>query len=172
MQYFTPELYLQFNSADDAEVDRAETAWDAAIQNYQRYLKTHRAKMPANVRALAGTYFHDAWLLDWQIHEFGPKRRMATLSLQQKDTITELIYFLWDSPRRGKRRKNWPFSPENVCWLYDEIEVVDDCPSLYPSFGCLQRVLLSDGSELEIPFSDVVLHRIPAKNPKAAAVPR
>ncbi len=170
MKYFTPELYLLGSSSNETEVDRAEAAWDLAIHQYQQYLKAHRSEMPANVRELADSCFHDASLLDWRIHEFGPRRRMATVSLEQRHEIIEIIYFVWSTPRRTRRRKTWPFSPKEVCWLYDEIEIVDDSPVHFPSFGYIQRVLLSDGSELEIPFSDVVVHRIPAKKPKAAPV--
>jgi len=34
MQFFTPELYLRFNSRDDAVAMAAEAEWEKAITSY------------------------------------------------------------------------------------------------------------------------------------------
>jgi len=31
MRFFTPELFIRFNSPDDMEADRADADWEAAI---------------------------------------------------------------------------------------------------------------------------------------------
>jgi hypothetical protein len=69
MKYFTPELYLRFNSPNDGDADGADEAWEEASRKYKHYLKEHRCKMPPNIRDLAEkTCLHDAMLLGWQIH--------------------------------------------------------------------------------------------------------
>jgi len=34
MRFFTPELYVKFNSPDDVEANRADEDWEAAIREY------------------------------------------------------------------------------------------------------------------------------------------
>jgi hypothetical protein len=63
MRYFTRQLYQQFNSADDAEADRADEAWEAALREYRRHLEGQRDRMPANVARLADLNLHDAEIL-------------------------------------------------------------------------------------------------------------
>ena len=40
MRYFTRQLYQQFNSADDEEADRADEAWEAAIEKYRQQFRS------------------------------------------------------------------------------------------------------------------------------------
>ena len=49
MRFFTPELYLKFNSPSDVEADVADEAWESAIQAYRRYLDGVRDTMPSQV---------------------------------------------------------------------------------------------------------------------------
>ena len=169
MKFFTPELYLQYNAADERDADRAEEAWEHAIGAYKSYLKGHRAKMPPSVRTLAEKCcFHDAVLLGWQTHDPSNSRRspaspMLTLGLQHGHEMIVLCYFLSGSTKESKRRKNWAFSPEHKHWLYDEVAMVEE---VSPGSPCdfVHRVLWSDGSELEIPFMDVIIDRFPAFN--------
>jgi hypothetical protein len=39
MRFFTPELYCLFNSANEEEADRAEEAWESALQAYRNHLE-------------------------------------------------------------------------------------------------------------------------------------
>jgi hypothetical protein len=168
MKYFTPELYLEFNSPNDTVADRADAEWESAIRQYNLYLKDHRSKMPASVRMLAEKCcFHDAVLLGRQTHEQGNGRlanlrRLLTLGLQQGQEMIVLYYTLGASPKESKRRKNWPFSQEHKHWLYDEIAVTKETATPHVEF--VHRILWSDGSELEIPFVDVIVDRFPAMN--------
>lgn len=160
MNYFTPELYLRFNSSDDEEADRADAEWETAILQYNRYLKEYRATMPPNVRILAEKCcFHDAMLLGWQTHEQGNGRksdahRLLTLGLQQGNEMIVLCYFLSASPKETRRRKNWPFGADQKHWLYDEVAVAER--------DFIHRILWSDGSELEIPCTDLIIDRFPS----------
>ena len=63
MRFFTPELYVRFNSADDAEADVADAEWESAVAAYRRHLDGLRDRIPMQVRALADLCLHDAELL-------------------------------------------------------------------------------------------------------------
>src|SRR5947209_7763016 len=67
MRFFTPELYLRYNSPDDAEADRAEKDWETAIRDYKKHLHALSKDMSDRVRDLAETLcLHDAELLSLQ----------------------------------------------------------------------------------------------------------
>ena len=66
MRFFTPELYVQFNSSNDEEADRGQEAWEAAIQAYGRHLDGIRAKMPSQVRTVSELCLHDAEVLAFE----------------------------------------------------------------------------------------------------------
>jgi hypothetical protein len=165
MRFFTPELYVQFNSPDEAEADRADEAWEAAIRSYRQHLDDIRDRLPSQVRELAGLCLHDAELLACSPHQdmaIPPHPAwpasfwsvLAVLSLQQDQTITNLIYMLWDGIRVYAPRPDWPFSKERKHWLYDEVDVAADARGAF-----LHRILFSDGSVMEVPFLTVVVHR-------------
>jgi hypothetical protein len=165
MKYFSAESYVRFNENDGQEADTAHTAWERAILEYRRYLKEHRDMMPTRVRMLAEkTCLHDALLLGRQMHRSVGQngvdsRRLLTIGLQLGGETIVLNYFLCDSPKEFKPKKDWPFSKDQLHWLYDEVAVNEDghTATAPPSF--VHRVLLSDGSELEIPFIDLILDR-------------
>jgi hypothetical protein len=165
MRFFTPELYVQFNSPDDAEADRADEAWEEAIRAYRQHLDHIRDRLPSQVRELAELCLHDAELLACNPHEdmaFPPHpvwpapfwSVLAVLSLKQAQTVTNLIYMLWDGIREYAPQRDWPFSKERKQWMYDEVDVAADSRGAF-----LHRVLFSDGSVMEVPFLAVVIHR-------------
>ena len=84
-----------------------------------------------------------------------------TLGLQHGNEMIVLYYFLSQTPKESKRRKSWDFSPEHKHWLYDEVALIEE---VSPGSPCdfVHRILWSDGSELEIPFADVIIDRFPA----------
>ncbi len=174
MKYFTPELYLRYNATDDEEADLADEAWEQAILLYKRSLKEHRSAMPPNVRTLAEKCcFHDAVVLGWQTHEKSNgqksnRHRMLTLGLQNHDEMIVLCYFLCDAPKETRRRKHWPFSQDRKHWLYDEVGLTESVVRADGSCEFVHRILWSDGSELEIPFADVIVDRIPSLTPASA----
>jgi hypothetical protein len=63
MQFFTPELYLQYNSADDDAASHADTLWEQALDNYHRHLQRRRSGFTVGLRRLAKLCLHDASLL-------------------------------------------------------------------------------------------------------------
>jgi hypothetical protein len=170
MKFFTPELYLQFNSDDDKVADRADALWEKALAAYRRHLTVIHSRLPNNVRQLTEINLHDADVLSLQeaVEPTGfslPKENVpgpiwqsfAVLSLRQENLVTTLFYTLADHLRRQPAPKDWRFSKERQHWLYDELDLAPDFRADHAVF--LQRILFSDGSVLEIPFGSVVVHR-------------
>jgi len=164
MKFFTPELFLRFNSSDDQEADRANEDWDAAIHAYQTHLDGLLNQMPAQVKQLATLNLHDAEVLAnderieplFTLSPFQPFpfwSGFVILSLRRGDEVVSLIYGLWDRVRTHPPRADWPFSNQRIHWLYDELDV-----SSTPREMFLHRILLSDGTILEIPFLTVLVH--------------
>ena len=52
MLFFTPELYLRFNSRDTETALAADAEWEAAIVRYHEHLATLSDKMPSQVTEL------------------------------------------------------------------------------------------------------------------------
>lgn len=167
MRFFTPELYLQFNSDDDAEADRANAVWEEAVEQYRRHLKSLAKQMPAAVKSLAKLCLHDLELLSFQQQpeaSSAPRAKRehaspqwsgaALLCLRDGDDVHTLMYVLCGPVRQQASPRNWPFSNERRHWLYDEIDA-----GRRPAGSFLHRILFSDGSILEIPFSMVFVDR-------------
>src|SRR4051794_32832671 len=53
MKFFTPELYLRYNSPDDAEADRADEEWEEALRAYRDHLAKYSRDMNDRVKDLA-----------------------------------------------------------------------------------------------------------------------
>jgi hypothetical protein len=163
MRFFTPELYIQFNSPDDEAADRANEAWEKALHDYRGHLDTIRHRMPSQVRKVAELCLHDAELLGFEQElqsafpfpePFWPTpfwSAAAILSLKQDRTVRCLVYMLWDRIREYPAQEDWPFSKARKYWLYDEVDVETDRRGLF-----LHRILFSDGSIVEIPFVTVI----------------
>jgi hypothetical protein len=49
MLFFTPELYLRYNSQDDKLALAADAEWEAAIVRYHQHLDTVLERMPSPV---------------------------------------------------------------------------------------------------------------------------
>jgi len=167
MKFFTPELFIKFNSPDDVVADRADEDWEAAIREYRSHLEGLRDQMPSQVKELAGLSLHDAELLACElpierflaltdIQPFPFWFGFATLSVKQGDEIFSLFYVLWDRVRRHQSIESWPFSKLRTHWLYDEVDVDPIGRGMF-----LHRVLLSDGTVIEIPFVSALIHNFP-----------
>ena len=166
MRFFTPELYVRFNSSNDEEADRADEAWETAIQQYHRHLNDIWDRLPSPVRKLTELCLHDSELLvcGLEMEPFPPSpaepffavprwSAVAVLSLQHDERITTLFYNLWDRVREFPPSKDWEFSKERKYWMYDEVDMVGNQRGLF-----VHRVLFSNGSVMEIPFVTVIAH--------------
>jgi hypothetical protein len=176
MKFFTPELLIRFNSEDDAEADRADAEWEEALRAYRHHLDALRDRMPADVRDLSRLDLHDAPLLDAEWSDraddeplpLGPqaatsrgRRDLMTLALRSNGGVVHVIYVLSGRPRTRSQRPDAgrPFAPEPVEWLYHEVDLAPD------GRGFVDRVLWSDGTEMEVPFGSVLIRRIPLAGP-------
>jgi hypothetical protein len=175
MRFFTPELYVRYNSQDDAEADRADADWERALRDYKKHLGEHLEDMNERVKDLAESLcLHDAELLS--IQEDLPRPYapplfftfpVATISLGDGGNITNLIYFLWSEVGQSRPVENWPFSTLRTHWLYDELDV-ERHPQYLPRYW--HRILWSDGRVISIPFFDVIIQSFSQQDPKTAIV--
>ncbi len=167
MKFFTPELYVRFNSANEDEADRANDEWESALAEYREHLSRIRDSMPSTVRKLTELCLHDAEFLGLEqnvdplllpTNEIAPHASWtatAIIDVNQKGKIVSLIYLLWDRVREHASMQRWPFSKECPHWLYDEVDVA---PS--PQRMFLHRILMSNGRVLEIPFVSALVHKL------------
>lgn len=167
MKFFTPELFIRFNSPDEEQANRADEEWEAAVQSYRNHLADLRGQMPSQVKKLAELCLHDAEILACEqttepFFQFFPLFRFeplpywsgfVMLSVRQGDEIVSLFYVLWDQLHEHRLTESWPFSKLNAHWLYDELDIAPDYPGMF-----LHRILLSDGTIMEIPFVSVLIH--------------
>jgi hypothetical protein len=178
MRFFTPSLYLRYNSDDDTIADRADARWEKAIRAYKKHLERFSARMNERVKLVAESLcLHDAEILFFQadipVHPwFQPpySRGAATISLKSAGTIVNLFYLLWDEVDESGAPRHWPFSNRRVHWLYDEIDCVDAPP--WPVTLFWHRILLSDGRVISIPFTDVVVNSFSGESPQPIIVKR
>jgi hypothetical protein len=156
MRFFTPELYLRFNSADDEVADRADAEWEDAICRYRARLDEIRRLLPSDARKLSELRMHDAeWVRTKSTAGVLPGL-FCPVFLRYRDDETLLIYQLWDAVREIPARADWPFSGEHTYWLYDEVDVASGGHQEF-----WHRILLSDGRVVEIPFKGVSILTYP-----------
>jgi hypothetical protein len=72
MRFFTPELYLRFNSRNNDEALEADQEWEVAIASYNARLEALRIKMPSQV-VTRKSYCDKSnrSLLGWLTHQIG-----------------------------------------------------------------------------------------------------
>lgn len=170
MQFFTPELYLRFNSKRDEEALAADAEWESAITRYNKHLESLRSDMASQVVNLTELCLHDAEVLlrreqqeplkspcgpEWST--FGPLvpwYGTFTLAVQQDQQVLAIVYFLADHVTEKQPVEAWPFSKSREHWLYDEINASGRAGGHF-----VHNVLLSTGIVLSIPFSTVLIER-------------
>lgn len=154
MRFFTPELYLRFNSEVEDIADRANDDWETALCDYELHLKGLRKAMPASVSALTRIDLHDAeWVgMDNGKNDAAWPKQLAIITLLKDNILYSLIYQLVHPVVNSAQKNAWPFSSKSKHWLYDEI---DSTPE-----GYVHRILISDGRILEIPFRSVNINQV------------
>jgi hypothetical protein len=174
MKFFTPGLYLRYNSADEKVADRAEEEWESALGEYRSHVAHLSASMNSRVGDLAENLcLHDAEVLSFQ--EDIPEPPSSPLSplpvagifLKLDSKNIHIFYFLWGGIVQARAPKGWPFSKSRTHWLYDEVDLERRQPALF-----WHRILLSDGRTIAIPFYDVVVQAFSDREPKSTIVSR
>jgi len=156
MKYFTPELYLRFNSPDPAVEAVVEEEWEQAITDYRRHLASIAARLPDGLKSFAERdSLHDASFLGITTVPAPQSTEFLTcVSLKQDELRVYLLYFSREEPFIDRPRSNWRFSKEEVHWLYDEVDVSDE--------ALTHEILLSDGRVLAVRFHTFDVVKIPA----------
>jgi hypothetical protein len=174
MRFFTPDLYLSYNSSNDEDADLADEEWEEALRDYRSHLASFSNEMNPRVKELAEiACLHDAELLSLQedipepfLTPLSPFP-VATISLRQGSRIFVLIYTLWGKLVQYPSPKGWPFSKGRSHWLYDEIDLERRQPRLY-----WHRVLFSDGRVIGVPFVDAIVQSFSEDHPEPSIVSR
>lgn len=157
MNYFTPELYKRFSSPNHDLVTQAHDDWETAIEAYKRRLQEIAPQMTACPRKLAETLcLHDADYLGMAVLPTSDAGMpLAVLLTRQNTSRVFLVYFLAGQPSTRAVEGDWPFSKEQVHWLYDEFDI--------DSEGVQQHeILLSNGQIVTLRFHEmqVIQHSI------------
>jgi len=172
MNYFTAELYRNFNHSDRNVSRAAAVTWRTAVQEYRVRLRTIESSFPNGVRQLAATNFHDHLVLTrefrlpvaghngtsnghlpWQFPI--PVFIILLSDPEHRDRLHSVMYCLRSEPRVVQHESAHPFHPQANEWRYDELDFIEGTQSF------VHRILFGDGMELEISFYDVMLFDLP-----------
>jgi hypothetical protein len=165
MRFFTPDLYLRVNSADDVVADRADLDWESALEKYREHLAEIQDRLPERSKDLSKACLHDAEVIafeaDVKLHLSAEKgiakeSDVAILSVRQTDQIWTIIYVLAGPVQKATTPK-WPFSKKAKHWLYEEVDV-----AVGNGGESIQRIMFSDGDVIEIRFNDVLIRAVSA----------
>lgn len=169
MKYFTPELFVALNSADDAAAAAAENQWEIATCDYRTYLCRIEAKLPETLRKFAADVcLHDAEIvapiaglhsalpyLTMQLHSAGNRRSFSVLSVGQEGALMTLLYSNVEPPQVQLAGRSDVFYDDHLIWLYDEIS----CPK---RGRFCHEILFSNGRVAKFLFDDFILAEYPA----------
>jgi hypothetical protein len=160
MKFFTRDLYMQFNSSEMAEADAADELWEETIGAYRRYLRAVQKELPEPARRLSKLSFHDAELMNSKNPFLMTLPEAGLIGVAKKVEEAQwrvylIWYSLWGKVHESTAVAKWPFSKENVHWLYDEFDI-----ARRGSRRFIHRILLSDGRILVVPFSDLGVQRM------------
>lgn len=149
MKYFTPELYLKCNSPKRDAAAKAFERWETALEEYRNHLRQIDSRLTPNTRKLARTLsLHDA-----SFEGISYQPGLGRVSLRHRTTYKALVYFLATDPLIEEFKQSWPFSKEQVHWLYDEFDADEDGTQQH-------QILLSDGRIISMRFYDMALFQL------------
>jgi hypothetical protein len=157
MKYFTPDLVDRFGSLNDEMAAGAEAEWEQAVVAYQDYLASISQMLPKRFREMLGTVcLHDAVVTSWCESEDGVSRRFLVQLTPPSPNATPVL-FAYVVKRSYPGRGAVDGDPVGAraestgCyWMYDEVNAEEG--NDFPVFS--HAILLSDGRELHIPFSE------------------
>ena len=148
MKFFTPELYVRFNSDVASVANRADADWERALAAYRKHLRSIRLKLPASVACLANdSCLHDAEYLGFSKMTMPAMTGdVAMIAVRKDGAVNFLVYVLDDEPMVTRPLEADVFDVSQPHWLYDEVAVAGD--------GVFQHdILLSDGRVLSVRFT-------------------
>jgi len=163
MRFFTPDLFVAFNSQEDEVVDEALEKWEAARDDYRKHFAKIEKKLPKSFVKLCKTVsLHDSLVertanavrTIFEIDDQG-EHSQAIISLMREHSEFDLIYLdlvkptEWSKPVDSDR-----FSDEHVLWLYDEVGRTKDGDFTHEilfSNGCVVLVTFQGFKYVERP---------------------
>jgi hypothetical protein len=154
MRYFTRDLLDRYGSLDDSVADAAHEEWEQASARYRAHLDTIRTSLPPSFRDLLDRYaLHNAHVRRAEAKgENGSAKADSNLYLVElspessPDERLALTYVLEGSSP--------PAAVGDCYWLYDEVDLAGaDAPGVF-----LHRIMFSDGTEIELPFTQFQFH--------------
>lgn len=155
MDYFKPDFYRNFQSADDQISDKAEADIEEAWANYKTYLEGVQP-LPENVNKLISLFSNNDYVVD--LVEIGN----GNIVVKIFDNYVEgQITITYHKPKLGRKIVDYvehqhekPIQSGQPCLIYDEIIVRDeeDGSKLYR-----HSFLTGDGTERQIYFFDVTI---------------
>jgi hypothetical protein len=144
MKFFTHQRLASLQSGDAAEIASALSAWDASAARYSRHLESIRPQLAAGAVDLVEQWsFHDEQLLNVSYQD-GDK---LSLILRQQNQLQVLTFVLVAAPTLVQSEHPPAFASAGLLWLYEELDLDGGATVIH--------ILLSDGSELIIPFAAV-----------------
>ncbi len=164
MKFFTPELYVRFNSAVTSVANRANADWELALAAYRKHRRSIRLKLPASVACLANdTCLHDAEYLGFtKMTMPAMTGDMVLIAVRKDGAVNFLVYVLDGEPMVTRPLEADVFDVAQPHWLYDEIDIA--------RAGVFQHdILLSDGRVLSVQFT--AFDMLPGSSPKLVAKP-
>ncbi len=148
MKFFTAELLEQMNRGDGESFLAAHNAWDKNEARYKQHLATLESKLPDPAWQLAKACYHDAQVLTISYNDSSK----LSIILRVGKLLHVLTFELAGSSIMTEPESRPNFASDGLLWLYEEWD--------FRRGRNILRVLLSNGSELEIPFSNVSLEKL------------
>jgi hypothetical protein len=173
MKYFTPQLWLGFNSRSTRRRDAAFKAWDLRLSAYRKSLRKILPGLGSKAQKFFGDVLvlHDSTLTRLEVgdgihhseHEFGPadvKRRKITVRMLVFSDSRNLLYVL---EYKGVTKVELDFPgklelfpvemyPNFGDWGYDELTS--------PTTGLYRHeILFASGASIVVEFGDLTFHR-------------
>jgi hypothetical protein len=147
MTFFTPELYVRYQSENEEILRDAEQQWDAAVQRYDEQLRALLVQAPEGEGLFENSHLHDAAILALG-QEADRFRLVLQLDLPYRTLI--LTYEILESPNVNRMALPPKYRSSHVSWLYDKVELVGSDPVV-----CDHFILLSNGWEVRLRFRDL-----------------
>jgi hypothetical protein len=156
VKYFTPDLYVQCNSPDADEADRALSEWQRANKRYLRHYAKIKSQLPESFR-----FFHDNCCLH-DADLFGPTWMNKPESGRCKHValVAQNINTL-----QPEYLNTHPFGLGQSIWLYDELNLVES--GLYS-----HEIMVSDGRIIRLEFREFQLQITKLVEPSVLEVKR
>src|SRR5438309_485421 len=130
MRYLLPQLYVDFNSADDATAEEADATFDEADEKARQHWQKIKGSCPQTViRFAEQEMLHDADIFGPALLPSGEvivvAQNVATLHADRLNTLMFLYYTPTEEPRIEVPVVSDVFSRVQPHWLWDEFDLLE-----------------------------------------------